>query len=128
MDIFVTDDFDKFMRKNRIFDQKICVAAQEIMHDRHDGDLGGGVYKKRIPINQGKRGGARSVVAFKRGHHQYFVDGWLKNTVKQTGAKEISDDELETYRELAKDFLAMSPEIIQRAVDSGYLREVKCNE
>ncbi len=45
MDIFVTDDFDKFMRKNRIFDQKICVAAQEIMHGRHDGDLGGGVLR-----------------------------------------------------------------------------------
>lgn len=30
--------------------------------------------------------------------------------------------------DLGGDFLAMSPEIIQRAIDSGYLREVKCND
>ncbi|MCC4107229.1 type II toxin-antitoxin system RelE/ParE family toxin [Serratia ureilytica] len=128
MDIFVTDDFDKFMKKNRIVDQKICTAAHELEHGNHDGDLGGGVYKKRLPLNRGKRGGTRSIVAFKHGRHQYFVDGWLKNTVKQNGAKEINDDELATYRELAKDFLAMPPEIIKRAIDSGYLREVKCDD
>lgn len=43
MDIFVTDDFDKFMKKNRIVAQKICTAAHELAHVNHDGDLGGGV-------------------------------------------------------------------------------------
>jgi hypothetical protein len=43
MDIFVTDDFDKFMKKNRIVDQKIFTAAHELAHGNHDGDLGGGV-------------------------------------------------------------------------------------
>jgi len=39
-----------------------------------DADLGGHLVKKRVPLpGRGKSGGARTIVAFRAGHHTFYL-------------------------------------------------------
>lgn len=127
MGIFVTRVFERNLRKVGIKDNKLCQAANEIRSGLFDADLGGGVFKKRIPLASGKSGGARSVVAFKAGNNLFFVNGWTKKSVAGGGQKEISDADLAGYRDAAAQFLAFTTQNIKDAVQKGLLREVKCD-
>ena len=55
MRIFKTKNFNKFMRKERLTDKQLVDAASEIECGLFEGDLGGGVFKKRLAAHgQGK--------------------------------------------------------------------------
>ncbi|MDW8845503.1 type II toxin-antitoxin system RelE/ParE family toxin [Erwinia sp. MMLR14_017] len=127
MDIFVTRVFERNLRKAGIEDSKLCKAAGEIVRGLFEADLGGNVFKKRIPLASGKSGGARSVVAFKAGNNLFFVNGWTKKSVAGGGHKEISDAALAGYRDAAAQFLAFTAQNIKDAIQKGLLREVKCD-
>ncbi|MDV5140201.1 type II toxin-antitoxin system RelE/ParE family toxin (plasmid) [Chimaeribacter arupi] len=129
MKIYTTFLFDKSLKKQKIKDEILCEIAGEIKNGLVDAQLGGHVYKKRIPLgNSGKRGGARTVIAFHHESHLFFIDGWTKADVPDDGTKEIPDDELEVYRRLARDLLAASDESISKDIAEKRLREVKCHE
>ena len=103
-------------------------AAKEVENGIFGADLGGGVIKKRIALdNKGKSGGARTVIFFRSGTHVFFADGWAKSNVKK-GRKEIEDDILETYKDLADMFLNYSETDIAQQIKHGLLSEVKNNE
>jgi len=126
--IYVTNLFERSLKKQNIPDTTLCKIAQEIVSGLFDADLGGNVYKKRIPLQRGKSGGSRSIVAFRLGENLFFIDGWIKSDVSKRGQKEIPDDDLETYRDIAHDFLSMSAQTINKAIETGRLREVHCYE
>ncbi|PLR37619.1 addiction module toxin RelE [Chimaeribacter coloradensis] len=129
MNIYTTSLFDKSLKKQQISDKTLCEAAIEIKAGLVDARLGGDVYKKRIPLaGGGKRGGARTVIAFHYDRHLFFMDGWIKTDVPKDGTKEIPDDDLEAYRRIAKDLLTLSDEMITTQVLNGNLREVNCHE
>lgn len=126
MAIYVTRKFDKALHKPDITDDELCQASVEVMAGRYEANLGGGVIKKRLPLRSGKSGGARSVIFFKTGKHLFFADGWKKSATSST-KKEIEDDELETYKDLAKEFFRYDLTIINRLLSKNFLREVTCN-
>jgi hypothetical protein len=85
--------------------------------------LGGYVYKKRVALpGRGKRGGARTLIAFKRGAAAFFIYGYPKNE-----RANIRDDELRALRLLAGQLLGYSAQELARAVESGELSEVTDN-
>lgn len=127
MTIYVTRIFERNLKKDGIDDTKLCMAAKEILSGLYDADLGGNVFKKRIPQSAGKSGGARSVVAYKSGNHLFFVNGWTKKAVSKGGHKEISDTDLQGYRDIAEQMLTMTEKNLEDAVKSEILREVKCD-
>jgi len=50
-------------RKVGIGDEVLCAAVEEMIQGLIDADLGGRVFKKRVPVpGRGKRGGARTIV------------------------------------------------------------------
>lgn len=66
MRIFKTKTFNKFMRKERLTDKQLIDAASEIEKGLFEGDLGGGVLKKRLAAHgRGKSSSFRSIVAFR---------------------------------------------------------------
>lgn len=127
MAIYVLKPFDRNLKNDNIDDVKLCQAAKEVMAGNYEASLGGNVYKKRIPLNAGKSGGARAVVAFRSGGNLFFVNGYPKSGTKGSG-KEIPDDVLEAYKKVAADLQAMTPEKIKAAKDAGKMREVKCDD
>ena len=97
MQIFKTRHFAKWARKTGLADESLTAAATEIANGSFEVDLGGGVIKKRMALaGRGKRGGARSIVAYHRGTHVFFVYGFAKNE-----RSNIEPAELDTFRLLA---------------------------
>ena len=85
-----------------------------------DADLGGHVVKKRVaPSGQGKRGGARTIVATKMADRWFFLFGFSKNE-----RANIGKDELKVLQEVAKDFLAFNEHQLTNALAVGEIMEV----
>ena len=86
-------------------------------------DLGGYVYKKRIAINgQGKRGGARSIVAFKAAGKAFFIFGYKKNAIAN-----IKKYELKVAKKLSVELFSYTAIQLGKLVEKGVLLEVKHN-
>ena len=87
-------------------------------------DLGGGVIKQRIARpGQGKSGGFRTLIVFRASTRAVFVHGFAKNETDN-----IERDELVALRKLARELLEYDEKAIARAVTSGALVEMTCDE
>jgi hypothetical protein len=118
--IFKTRYFSRWMRKTDLTDKALCAAIAEMMLGMIDGDLGGGIIKKRIGLaGRGKRGGARTLVASNKGNRWFFVFGFEKND-----RANISADELEALQGLARELLARTNQQLDEAVVGGALQEI----
>lgn len=114
------------MRKERLTDKQLIDAASEIEKGLFEGDLGGGVLKKRLAAHgRGKSSSFRSIAAFRCDDRTIFMYGYPKNTVKRSG-KEIEDNELREFKEFAK--VLLSIDLAKLPVNSKSLIEVKSDE
>jgi len=85
-----------------------------------DAALGGGLVKQRIArAGQGKSGGFRTVIAYRRGDRAIFLLGFAKNE-----RDNVDDDELAELKGLARSFLALRGDQIEALVADDELMEV----
>lgn len=111
------------MRKAGLSDDAICQAVSEMAQGLIDADLGGNVVKKRIGLpGQGKRGGARTIVATKMADRWFFLYGFGKNE-----RANIDKDELKVLQEVAKELLELKDRQLAVALTAGEIMEV-CND
>ena len=83
MRIFKTRWFQQWAKQQGLADEVLLNAVREMEQGLVDAVLGGSVYKKRVPIQgRGKRGGARTLLAFRTEERAFFLFGFTKN--KQT--------------------------------------------
>lgn len=125
MGVYKARRFSQSTKKLGIHDKVLMAAAEEVMQGIWEADLGSGVIKKRLPLQQGKSGGARIIIFFKSANHVFFYDGWSKSGLSSKGTKEIEDDELVAYKKMANAFLAFSNKQIEDLIETGFLIEVK---
>ncbi len=59
-----------------------------------------------------------------RGRHLFFADAWLKSRLNAKGTKEIEDDTLESYKDIAKVLLQLDDEKIMKMLNANLLVEV----
>ena len=77
---FKTKPFARFAGREGIVDAKLCEAVERAAKGLVDADLGGGVIKQRIARpGQGRSGGVRALVLFRRGERAFFVHGFAKS-------------------------------------------------
>jgi len=118
--ILKTRSFNRWALRADLSDTALLTAVQEIEQGLIDGDLGGGVLKKRVGVpGRGKSGGARVVLATSSGDRWFFMFGFLKSQ-----RANISSRELEALRELARDLLDLNEKQIDAQTKSGALEEV----
>ena len=123
---YKTKVFDKWAlnKKNNLTDAVLQTAVEEMENDLYEANLGGDVYKKRVALhNKGKRGGARTLVAFKKGDNTFFMYGFAKSQQAN-----IKSDELKALKLLAKQLLGYSQQDLKKAVNAGELIEVNDDE
>ncbi len=109
------------MRKNNLSDDVLRQAVTEMAEGLIDADLGGGVVKKRVAMQgQGKRGGARTIIATNFGEHWFFLFAFAKNE-----RANISQPELRALQEMALDFLGLDDAGLEEAVRFEALTEIK---
>ena len=121
--VFKTRTVARCSRKVPVPDAALCTAVTEMAAGLLDADLGGSVYKKRVPLpGRDKRGGGRVVIGTNLGDRWFFMFGFLKNE-----RATINDRELAALRKTAAVLLAMESKLLGRALEAGELTE-KCHE
>lgn len=124
MRTFTTKAFRRFADKAGVADVALCRAVRDAEQGLFAANLGGGVIKQRIARpGQGKSGGFRALIVFKTGIRAIFIYGFAKNE-----RDNIEKDELAALKRLAGELLAYDDEALARAVTSGVLLEVECDE
>ena len=122
MRLFKTRMFDNWAAKEGLTDRPLQSAVEDLAQGIADA-LGGHVYKKRVALpGRGKRGGARTLLAYKRGTKVFFIYGFSKGQ-----RANIKDDELKSLKLLAKQLLGYRDKELEKAVKAGELIEVKDN-
>ena len=119
--IFKNSRFVRFAKRERISNTALQKAIDEAEQGLVAADLGGNVIKQRVARSgQGKSGGYRTIIVFKKGDKAFFVYGFAKNS-----RENISKDELTYLKESAKELLALSDKQIQRLIENDLLEEVR---
>ena len=120
MRVFKNTWFARFARKEGISDEELREIVDKLEAGQADADYGGDVYKVRVSRpGEGKSGGYRVIVFFKSEEKTFYVYGFAKSDRDNIDQKEKSD-----YKELAKKYLNLSDEMIDRAVQSGKFIEI----
>ena len=123
MRVFKTKPFDRFAVSEGIVDATLCEAVQRAERGLVDADLGGGVIKQRLARpGQGRSGGFRSIVLFRRSDRAFFVYGFAKKD-----RDNIERDELRAFRRLASELLALDSSALAAAEKNGTITEIECH-
>lgn len=118
--VFKTRTFTRSMKKAGLTDVALCAAVEEMSQGLVDADLGGDVVKKRVALpGQGKRGGARTIVATKMVGRWFFLYGFSKNE-----RSNIDKDELRVLQEVAKELLGFDDRQLTIALAAGEIVEI----
>lgn len=110
---FKTAWFSKAARKAHIADTELCEAIRQVMQGQAD-DLGGGVFKKRLNNNM-----HRSIILAKGG--RYWVYEYL---FAKKDRENIEDDELVSFRALAKVYAGLTDGQIEQLLRDKDLMEI----
>lgn len=113
MRVFKTKWFSKAAKSHAIKDREFCQAIEAAMQGKA-GDLGGGVYKKRLNQNRD-----RAIILAKGGEHWFYTFLYAKQDMAN-----IDNRELAGFRELAKHYTALADEKITALIKSKELVEI----
>ncbi|HYG04970.1 MAG TPA: type II toxin-antitoxin system RelE/ParE family toxin [Stenotrophomonas sp.] len=117
-------EFARWQAGERLPDKALCKAIKEMENGLIDADLGGFLFKKRVArAGFGKRGGYRTLVSLRFGGRCVFLQGFAKSDVAN-----ITQDETKALRFAGKVFLDLSGEALSKALQSGVLMEVHCEQ
>ena len=112
MRVFKTKWFSRFARNESLSNKKLAEAVREIEAGLHDGDLGGGIIKKRMArAGEGKRGGYRTLIVYQKHTRAVFVYGYAKNVQADLGPVELRE-----YQKAAQIYLRLSEADIGKAL------------
>jgi hypothetical protein len=122
--VFKTKPFTRFASRAGVQDAILCDAARRAERGQIDADLGGGVIKQRIARRgQGKSGGFRAIVLFRREDLLFFVYGFAKSR-----RDNLRRDELKAFRLLAEQMLGMDETGLRASLSNGTISEVVCDD
>ena len=113
--------FAKYASREGISDAVLMAAVDQADSGLVDADLGGGLIKQRVARGgEGKSGGYRTLVFFRREERAVFAFGFAKS-----GKANLNAIELRTYKQAARIVLALTQAQVDTEVREGRLVEVK---
>jgi hypothetical protein len=122
--VYKNKPFARFARKARITDSELWKVAALANEGFVDANLGGGVIKQRIARpGEGKSGGSRSIILFRKGDRAVFVFGFEKKDMAN-----ISQSDLLAFREYALTYLGYTVAEMDELVDNGTLYRIEAGE
>lgn len=124
MRVFLTRAFSRLEVACQLSDAELRAAVAEMNNGLWDANLGGQVFKKRVALKgHGKRGGARTLVAFKREDRAFFVYGFSK-----TQRANITVREKHVLKRFAGELLGASDQQLEEGLNQGALIEIEVQE
>ena len=123
MRTFKTKPFARFASREGIADEALCDAVRRAGRGAVDANLGGGVIKQRLARRgQGRSGGFRVILVFRRGERAVFVHGFAKSD-----RDNLRRNELGALRSLADEMLGLDGSGLEAMLANGTISEVICN-
>lgn len=119
--IFKHVKFERWAKSEQLTNEALKEAVFEIVAGLHNGDLGAGLYKKRISKpGHGKSGSYRTLIAFRLNERAFFIHGFSKNQKDNIDSKEK-----EVYKKLAHILLNLDENTLANMIEMGSLIEVR---
>ena len=123
MDIYTTKVFRRFQRKEGLKDQTLCDAVGRAQEGLIDANLGHGLIKQRVARDGGgRRGGYRTIIAYRAGTRAVFIFGFAKSS-RETIAAADARELVETGAML----LDLTAKGIEALIEGGELWKVVCD-
>lgn len=123
MKIFKNAWFERFAKKQKLDDTALRDAILRAEKGLIDADLGGGVIKQRVARpGQGKSGGYRTIILYRKADRAFFVYGFAKSQQSN-----ISNEEQAAFKQAAQYILGLSEEHLAEMIRKGQFSEVKDN-
>jgi len=122
MRVFKNKWFNRWARSEDIADAILLDAAADIAAEKVEADLGGCLFKKRLPRRGGgKRGGYRIIVGYRRPNTEriIFLYAFAKNEKTNISAREEAALSL-----VAESFVSATDEHIQELLAAGSIWEI----
>ncbi|WP_322997170.1 type II toxin-antitoxin system RelE/ParE family toxin [Castellaniella sp.] len=117
-------DFAHWQSAEKLPDSALCKAVEEMESGLIDADLGGMLYKKRIARpGGGKSGGFRTLLSARIDDRYVFLHGFAKSD-----RANITQDEKKALQYAGKVFLELPAHALSKALESGVLLEVHCEQ
>lgn len=124
MRIFKNKWFAKFARKEKISDEKLIQAVLDVDAGNIDADYGGGVIKQRIARpREGKSGGYRTIILYRKDDTAFFVYGFAKSVLGN-----IDKADVLVFKKLAKIMLFLSRPQLETLLEKGEIEEISHEE
>jgi hypothetical protein len=118
--VFKTKAFARFARKEDLGDKALADAIADIERGLVDADLGGCLIKQRVArVGSGKRGGFRTLIAYRVGKMAVFLFGFAKND-----RANISSEDERDLKDYGAMLLSLKDKDIELMTENGELREV----
>ena len=112
--------FNKWAKKQRLSNEKLRLAIEDMQNNLSSANLGGGLYKVRVAsTDSGKSSSFRTIVVYKKDDRAVLVYGFMKNEQEN-----LSVSELKSFKILSKDILALSDEALESAIEKGVFIEI----
>ena len=120
MRVFKTRSFARFAKSEAITDDQLSAAIAGAEKGLIDADLGGGLIKLRVArAGQGKRGGWRTLIAYRADERAIFLFGFAKSDRDNINPRQTAD-----LKAAAHDLLALDDAVIEDRVATQTLQEV----
>lgn len=123
MQIYKTKVFQRFQRKESIKDAALCAAVERAELGLIDADLGRGLIKQRVAREGGgRRGGYRTIVAYRVGTRAVFIFGFAKS-----GHENIQAADERDFGDTGAMLLGLTAKGIEALIEGGELWKVECD-
>lgn len=115
MGVYKRKDFARWQVAERMSDQVLCAAVEEMRRE---------LFKKRVRCNGGgKQGGYRTLLSARAGTRYVFLHGFAKSD-----KSDVSPDERKALQFAGKVFLDLPPSALVQALNAGILMEICCEQ
>jgi len=120
MRVFKTRAVVRFCKREAITDEQLADAIRRAERGLIDADLGRGLIKQRVARpGKGRRGGWRTLIAYRHAERAVFLFGFAKSDRDNIGPQHTAD-----LKDAARDVLALSSEEIASRLAAQTLTEV----
>jgi hypothetical protein len=119
--IFRNKPFSRFAKSNGIADEDLREAVSRAVKGIIDANLGSGLIKQRIArTGEGKSGGFRSIILFKKNDRAIFLHGFAKKDIGNIGPQD-----LKRLRKLAAILAGLTEAQLTELTIAGEIVEVR---
>ncbi len=123
MRVFKNKWFHRWARREKISDTLLLQAAEETLAEQVEADLGGCLFKKRLPrAGSGKSGGYRVLVGYKKPNVERLIFLYAFSKNKRVN---ISEKDKTALRLVAESFVSSTEKELNELLNQQSIWEIK---